>query len=333
MPAPDDHHHALPIGYRLGEYRIEKVLGVGGFGITYYAWDESLAKPVALKEYLPNEFALRRADAIVTPKSTASADTYQWGLDSFLKEGQALAAFQHRHLNQVHRYFEANGTAYLVLEYIEGETLAARLKREGQLPEAAVRRLLTELLDGLAEVHSRGYVHRDVKPGNIMLRTLDGGAVLLDFGAARQAIGVRSRNITVILTPGYAPIEQYTARAENVGPWSDLYTLGIVAYRAISGATEEQLVDAVTRVQLKHKGRTEQDLPPAAVVGKGRYAAALLQAVDWAIQPEESERPQNAAALLKAIDDGPPVPPKPPAPPSNPRRVHCFGAGPQRPLA
>ena len=282
-----DHLHALPIGHQLGEeYRIERVLGSGGFGITYYAWERHLNKPVAIKEYLPNEFALRTDTTTVRPKSTSDAADYQWGLERFLDEARTLARFDHPHLNKVYRFFEANSTAYMVLEYIEGETLSELLRRESGLEQARLRRLLEELLSGLEEVHGAGFVHRDVKPGNIMLRT-DGTAVLLDFGAARQAVGQRSKSITSILTPGYAPIEQYAQKMDDVGPWSDLYALGMVAYRCISGLKDGELLDAVSRASLVRKGEQGGDLTPAAIAGKGRYDQPLLEAIDWAIKVNE----------------------------------------------
>ena len=292
----NDHLHALPAGHRLGEYRIEYVLGSGGFGITYYAWDTNLDKPVAVKEYLPNEFALRTDATTVRPKSASDEGDYQWGLERFLDEARTLARFKHPHLNEVHRFFEANGTAYIVLDYIEGETLSQLLKREGRLDETILGRLMEEMLSGLEEVHGAGFVHRDIKPGNIILRK-DGSSVLLDFGAARQAVGQRSKSITSILTPGYAPIEQYDQKAEDVGPWSDLYALGMVAYRCISGLGEGGLPDAVTRARLERKGEQDKDLKPALEVGRGRYSESLLKAVDWAIKVDERERPQSVAEI------------------------------------
>ena len=186
-----------------------------------------------------------------------------------------------------------------MLEYIEGETLSELLRRESGLEQVRLRRLLEELLSGLEEVHSAGFVHRDVKPGNIMLRT-DGTAVLLDFGAARQAVGQRSKSITSILTPGYAPIEQYAQKMDNVGPWSDLYALGMVAYRCISGLGDGGLPDAVSRA-LMRKGGEDKDLTLASVAGKGRYDQPLLEAIDWAIKVEEGERPQDVSALRRAL--------------------------------
>ncbi len=296
----NDYLHALPAGHRLGGYRIERVLGSGGFGITYYARDIDIGKPVAIKEYLPNEFALRTDETTVQPKSTADQDSYQWGLERFLEEARALARFTHPHINEVYRFFEDNGTAYIVLGYIEGETLSQLLRRENQLEANRLRRLLEELLSGLEEVHKAGFVHRDIKPSNIMLRE-NGATVLLDFGAARQAMGRRSKSITSILTPGYAPIEQYSSKGEDIGPWTDLYALGMVAYRCISGSSDGELLDAVERARLEHKGEKSKDLSPAVEIGKGRYDVSLLKAVDWAIQVDEDQRPQNIAAMREGL--------------------------------
>ena len=295
-----DHLHALPVGHQLNEYRIENVIGSGGFGITYRAWDIQLDKAVAIKEYLPNEFAVRTDATTVRPKSTADQDNYQWGLTRFLDEARTLARFEHPHLNHVHRYFEDNNTAYLVLDYIEGETLSDLLKREGQLESTRLQRLVAELLSGLDEVHSAGYVHRDIKPSNIMVRA-NGSSVLLDFGAARQVLGQRSKSLTSVLTPGYAPIEQYDQKGDDIGPWTDLYALGMVAYRCVSGISETELIDAITRARLANKGKQDQDMKPAVEIGKGHYPSSLLKAIDWAIKVEEEDRPQNVAAIKEMI--------------------------------
>ena len=238
--------NALRSGTHLDEYQVRKVLGQGGFGITYLADDIKLDRVVALKEYLPRDFAARTDGSTVVPNSSADAADYNWGLERFLDEARTLARFDHPHLNKVHRFFEANGTAYLVLEYIDGQTLSLLLTKYPTLPATHLQRIIREVLSGLVEVHQAGYIHRDIKPSNIMLRS-DGSAVLLDFGAARQAVGQRSKSITSILTPGYAPLEQYDTKAEDVGPWSDLYALGMVAYRCVSGLRDADLPDAVTR--------------------------------------------------------------------------------------
>ena len=296
-----DNIRALPEGTHLEEYRIEGVLGAGGFGITYRATDAHLHKVVAIKEYLPTEFATRGPDSTVVPHSGADAADYAWGLARFLDEARTLARFDHPNLNKVHRFFEAHGTAYLVLDYVEGETLSEILRTQGTLPAAEVQRLLADVLGGLAAVHAAGYVHRDIKPGNLMLRP-DGSAVVLDFGAARQAVGQRSKMLTSILTPGYAPIEQYDTKAEDVGPWSDVYAVGMVAYRCISGVPDGELPDAVTRARNQRKG--VGDLAPAATVGKRGYDAKLLAAIDWAIEVNEEERPQSVEAWRAQLPGG-----------------------------
>ena len=293
---------ALHAGTRLQEYEVGAVLGQGGFGITYLADDTNLIKRVALKEYLPRDFATRTSSSTVVPNSSADAPDYRWGLDRFLDEARTLARFDHPHLNKVHRFFEANGTAYLVLEYIDGQTLSHLLTKYPTLPNPHAQRIIREVLSGLAEVHQAGYVHRDIKPSNIMLRS-DGSAVLLDFGAARQAVGQRSKSITSILTPGYAPVEQYDTKAEDVGPWSDLYALGMVAYRCVSGLRDAALPDAVTRSRAQRKGGV--GLAPAVAVGKGVYDARFLEAIDWATQVNEEDRPQTIAAWREALSDGP----------------------------
>ena len=296
---PIDHVNALPPGTRFEEYRLDAVLGAGGFGITYRAYDAHLDKFVAIKEYLPVEFATRTEASTVVPQSSTDAQDYHWGLNRFLDEARTLARFDHPHLNKVYRFFESNGTAYMVLEYIQGETLADRLSRERQLPEESLQRLLEEVLSGLEVMHEAGYVHRDIKPGNLMLREEDGSAVVLDFGAARQAVGQRSKAITSILTPGYAPIEQYDSQADDVGPWSDIYALGMVAYRCVSGIGDGELPDAVTRGRTQRKGGV--DLQPAIEAGKGRYNQKLLEAIDWAIEVDEEDRPQSVDAWRQAL--------------------------------
>ena len=295
-----DHLHALPVGHQLNEYRIEGVIGSGGFGITYKALDTQLDKVVAIKEYLPSDFAVRTDATTVQPKSTADQDDYQWGLTRFLDEARTLARFEHPHLNHVHRFFEGNGTAYLVLDYVEGETLSDWFKREGRLESTRLQQLIIELLSGLDEVHSAGYVHRDIKPSNIMVRA-NGSSVLLDFGAARQVLGQRSKSLTSILTHGYAPIEQYDPKGDDIGPWTDLYALGMVAYRCVSGISETELIDAITRARLERKGKQDQDMKPAVEVGKGHYPSSLLKAIDWAIKVEEEDRPQNVSAIEEMI--------------------------------
>ncbi|MFO0988661.1 MAG: serine/threonine-protein kinase [Alphaproteobacteria bacterium] len=230
----EEMRHALPKGYEIEGYRIEKVLGAGGFGVTYLAHEIAINRRVAIKEYLPSGVAARgRDDVSVHPISAADRENFQWGLDRFRKEAQTLVTFRHNNIVTVYRYFEANGTAFLVMAYEDGESLAKILERAGTLTEDEINDLLGPLLDGLAHVHGVGFLHRDIKPGNIYIRR-DGSPVLLDFGAARQALGGRSQSLTSIVSAGYAPFEQYTTRG-NQGAWTDIYALGGVLYRATTG--------------------------------------------------------------------------------------------------
>jgi len=302
------HRQALPKGYMLQEYQIDRVLGAGGFGLTYLGWDTALEKPVAVKEYLPNDLAVREANHSVAAKSRDDEDNFRWGLTRFLDEARTLARFKHPNIVSVYRYFEAHGTAYIVMEFVEGETFGAYLKRAGKPKESFLRAVLLALLDGLAEVHRAGFMHRDIKPGNILLNA-KGVPVLVDFGSARQEIGGRSRSITSVVTPGYAPIEQYSSRG-NQGPWTDIYALGAVAYRAITG---EAPPDATERVR-------KDPMTPATEAARGKYSAKLLAAVDWALAVDEENRPQEVLTWLQALTDevqtDKPVTAEPPAKPA-----------------
>src|SRR5437867_163750 len=213
MEAPN----ALPAGHALQEYRIEKVLGVGGFGLTYLALDENLHLRVAVKEYLPADIAVRASDRTIAPRSGESAEIFDWGKRRFLDESRTLASFRHPNIVRVMRFFEANGSAYMVMEFVEGAPLSDWIKTRRPLAEGALGALLRPLLDGLEVVHKSGYMHRDIKPGNIYIRE-DGSPVLLDFGSARM----KASEVTAVVSPGYAPFEQYHTQG-NQGPWSDVY--------------------------------------------------------------------------------------------------------------
>ena len=217
MPAMngEGHKQALPPGFRLGSYRVVRVLGVGGFGVTYLCEHTSLGHRVAVKEYLPNEFAVREG-ATVHPKSAADRDDFEWGLARFVDEARTLTRFRHPNLVRVSDYFEANNTAYIVMDYEDGEPLDVLLKRHGTLTEAQLKRVLLPVADGLRQVHAAGFLHRDIKPSNIFVRRSDESPVLLDFGSARQALGRKSRSMTAIASAGYSPPEQYPGFSSQV---------------------------------------------------------------------------------------------------------------------
>ena len=279
-----DHKQALPPGFRLGSYRVVRVLGAGGFGVTYLCEHGGLGVTVAVKEYLPNDIAVRSGDA-VAPKSAADREGYQWGLSRFLDEARTLARFEHRNVVRVRDYFEANGTAYIVMDYEDGEPLDRVLERKGTLTEAQIKRVLLPIVAGLRQVHAAGFLHRDVKPANIFIRRSDESPVLLDFGSARQALSSRSRSVTAIASAGYSPPEQYESDGEQ-GPWTDIYALSALCYRAITGMAP---VEATRRQSRLLRGE-EDPLPRLTEVAGGRCSRAFLAAVDRGLRVVERER-------------------------------------------
>src|SRR4051812_46934615 len=165
-----NYRNALPLGSKLLEYRLDSVLGAGGFGMTYLAYDTNLQKKVAIKEYLPVELAVRASEGTIVPISSGTEYNYTWGLDRFLQEARLLAKFGHPNIVSVNRYFEANGTAYMVMHYESGLSLSQMLKRISQPDEQLLMRIMMPLLDGLHAVHEAGFLHRDIKPSNIFIR-------------------------------------------------------------------------------------------------------------------------------------------------------------------
>ncbi len=225
----------LQAGYQLhGHYRILSILGRGGFSFTYRAQDTTLDRIVAIKEYFPSSLCARTG-LTVSPIDGTSRDAYEASLKSFIKEAQTLARFRNEHICSVLDYFRENGTAYLVMPYISGESLDVVLKKcpNGVMNSGAVRKLVLPLLNALRDVHSASCMHRDIKPSNIYIG-YNGEPILIDFGAARETVG-RTHGYTIVLTPQYAPPEQSTADISSQGPWTDIYALAAVAYRCLMG--------------------------------------------------------------------------------------------------
>jgi serine/threonine protein kinase len=275
--------NALRPNSMLLEYRLESVLGVGGFGMTYLGWDTNLEKHVAIKEFFPGDLAVRALDGSIVPVNTESEFNYKWGLDRFIKEARTLARFSHPNIVRVNRFFEANGTSYMVMDYEAGESLQQHLKRVPMPDEAALKTIMMPLLDGLEAIHQAGFLHRDIKPSNVFLRT-NGVPLLIDFGSARLATGAVSKSMRSMVSPGYAPLEQYM-RDGNQGPWSDIYALSGVLYRAVTG---EHPPDAVRRMR--------SDVVPAALAGaRLRYDERFLRAIEWGLKLNEKVRPRSIA--------------------------------------
>ncbi len=307
------HGNALPPGTRVQEFQIEGLVGEGGFSVVYRAHDTLLGRTIALKEYMPASLAMRSGERRVVPRTERLRATFELGLRSFVNEARLLASFDHPALVKVYRFWEDNGTAYLVMPLYHGPTLREWLALEGGRAgdEGALLHLLHPLLDALEVMHAQQCYHRDIAPDNILLLEGDGrdgrdGAatrfdtprlrpLLLDFGAARRVIGGATQALTVILKPGYAPIEQYAETPQaRQGPWTDIYALCATLYDAVTGRVPEPSVG-----RLMHDG-----LEPASVAAHGMYSRALLAAIDRGMAVKPSDRPQSVQAL-RALLPGP----------------------------
>jgi serine/threonine protein kinase len=279
---------ALPAGYLLNEYKIDALLGMGGFGSTYLATDTNLNLKVAIKEYLPTGLVERGADHSVRPKAVELEETFNWGRARFLEESRTIASFRHPNIVRVMRFFQTNATAYMVMEFVAGQALQHWMKSRPALDERSVLSIVLPLLEGLEIVHQGGYLHRDIKPANIFVRA-DGSPVLIDFGSARALTG--KSELTSIVSPGFAPLEQYDSRGAQ-GPWSDLYAVGGVLYWMVTG---QQPVEAPARA-------FSDPMVPAVKAANGSvYSPSLLKAIDWALKPSKDERPKSVGELREAL--------------------------------
>ena len=286
----------LPVGTRLGEFEITALIGEGGFGIVYLAQDHSLQRRVALKEYMPSSLAARAGGSQVQVKSARHRETFEAGLKSFINEARLLASFDHPSLVKVYRFWEANGTAYMVMPLLDGSTLKDVLKGLGQRPdEAWLRSVLGPLTEALLVIHAEQCYHRDIAPDNVMLLPSVNRWLLLDFGAARRVIGDMTQALTVILKPGYAPVEQYAEiPGMKQGPWTDVYALAAVVYFAIIGKTPPPSV-----------GRLLNDTyVPLVQAAEGRYSERFLSAIDRALAVRPEERTQSIGELRHELGLG-----------------------------
>jgi serine/threonine protein kinase len=274
---------ALPAGARLRGYEILTVLGHGGFGVTYRARDTTLGRDVAIKEYLPTAVAVREDGTTVLPRSTALADEFRWGRDRFLQEARTLARLDGAPaIVRVFDFLEANGTAYMVMALLDGEPLEQRLRRDGCLSQPAIEGLLHPLLDGLAAVHAAGFLHRDIKPDNIMLDAKS-APTLIDFGASRAPMAGGTAAMTAIFTPGYAAAEQFTSAKQ--GPWTDIYGLCATLHHAIVGRPPPSAFDRMVN----------DTYEPLARLRPAGFSPALLVAIDAGLKLRAADRPQSIA--------------------------------------
>ncbi len=291
-------YKTLQPGDMLNWYRIERILGRGGFGVIYLATDTNLDHLVAIKEYIPSDVATRSEDSQVHPITEDHSKMFRWGMDRFIKEARNLVKFKHPNIVRVMSVFQQNNTAYMVMEFEEGEELRSYLKRSDANTEHNLKALILPISQGLAEVHRHGFVHRDIKPANILVRK-NGSPVLLDFGSARNAGRfTQQQNMTALVSAGYAPLEQYNGDGdEQQGPWTDIYALGGVLYYAITG---NDPADS-TRRGAAMLNDAKDPLVPVIKLGKGRYSDAFLSAIDWALRFKIADRPQTLADWMPAL--------------------------------
>ena len=271
---------ALHIGAKVGEFEIRGHIGRGGFGIVYLAFDHSLHREVALKEYMPDEFAIRGSNAKIIIKSERHKEAFQIGLRSFVNEARLLAHFKHPSLAEIHRFWEENDTAYIAMEYCQGKTFKEKLSELDNFPdEVWLKEMLSHLLDALDILHRENCLHRDISPDNILFRP-NGQPILIDFGAARY-VKNNTQPPTIILRPGYAPIEQYGDKEEMTqGPWTDIYALAAVIYFAIAG-------------KLPRRKTSDQLKPISESDKKNQYTRKFLNAIDRALSDKPENRPQS----------------------------------------
>jgi len=285
--------NALPAGHRFNEFEIKEVIGGGGFGIVYRAWDHLLERTIAIKEYMPLSLAMRNEDLSLGLRGERYHKMFHAGLNSFILEARLLARFNHPGLLHVLRFWEENGTAYMGTLYYSGMTLKEwQLTSPQAIDESWIRQLLSPLFGAINTLHRAGYLHRDISLDNIQIQE-NQLPVLLDFGSARKEIGNLADETEIMLKPGFAPIEQYSEESDSEqGPWTDIYALGAVLHTLVTGNPPPA---SVVRC-------IEDNYQPLAQLQPAGYSLSLLHAIDCALAMKPEDRPQNIDALAALID-------------------------------
>lgn len=280
----------LPVGTRVAEFEIIGLIGQGGFGVVYEAHDHTLERTVALKEYLPGALATRAQDGSIVPLSERQRETFDLGMRSFINEARLLAQFDHPSLVKVYRFWEERGTTFMVMPYYRGQTLGEALASGAGADEAWLRRIIDRVTQALAVMHAAQCYHRDIAPDNIMILAGNGRPVVLDFGAARRVITDKTQAITVILKPGYAPIEQYAEMPDMTqGAWTDVYALAAVMHVAVTGRVPPP---SVSRILSDSYSPLAQDAELSQ-----RFSPQLLAAIDRGLGVRPNDRPESMAAF------------------------------------
>jgi eukaryotic-like serine/threonine-protein kinase len=294
----------LPDGLDISGYRIVKKISSGGFSIVYLAYDED-GNAVAIKEYLPSSLAVRHPGELVPMIAPESLSTFRIGLKCFFEEGRALARIAHPNVVSVINFFRANETVYMVMAYESGRSLQEHILRrrdKGERPlvsEKFIRKMFSQVMNGLREVHTNKLLHLDLKPANIYLR-LGGTPILLDFGAARQTLKADLPKLYPMYTPGFAPPELYSKHG-NLGPWTDIYSIGASMFACMVGAPPQPADQRKLNDKMEEHFRRLESL----------YSLSLIQVIRWCLTIDPLERPQSVFALQKALRE--PVPEEKPA--------------------
>jgi hypothetical protein len=285
----------LPVGSRLAEFEVTRIVGQGGFGVVYEAWDPTLERVVAIKEYLPSALSSRQLDGTVAPLSERHRETFELGMRSFINEARLLAQFDHPSLLKVYRFWQERGTTYMVMPFYRGDTLRQALaEMTAGVDEAWLMRIMDGVTQALAVMHHAHCYHRDIAPDNIILLEGSGRPVVLDFGAARRVITDKTQAITVILKPGYAPIEQYAEMPDmSQGAWTDVYALAAVMHVAVCGRAPPPSVARLLADSYVPLAGNEALLR--------RYSPGLLAAIDAGLGVRPESRPQSMEELRAAL--------------------------------
>ena len=292
---PQQANQPLPAGYVLNGYRIEKPLSSGGFSIVYLARDEK-DTPYAIKEYLPSSLPLRAEGVEVQITDEANLSIFRHGLKCFFEEGRALAMISHPNVVRVENFFRANETCYMVMQYVRGRTLQFHIQRNRhEFTETFIRRIFIHLMNGLREVHARKLLHLDIKPANIFI-AMEGRPVLLDFGAARITLSEEAMKLKPMYTAGFAAPEHYRFTADELGPWSDIYSVGATIYTCIAG----------TPPQAGDQRETKDRMIPLRTLARQHYSDDLYDIVDSCLAIDRMKRPQTAFDLQKRLMEAPP---------------------------
>ncbi|WP_342755288.1 serine/threonine-protein kinase [Pantoea sp. MBD-2R] len=284
--------NALPAGHRFNEFEIKEVIGGGGFGIVYRAWDHLLERTIAIKEYLPVSLASRDEQLTIVLRGERYQKLFSAGLSSFIQEARLLARFNHPGLLHVLRFWEENGTAYMGTLYYSGMTLKEwQLGHPERITDEWIRQLLPPLFGAIDTIHRGGYLHRDISLDNIQIQE-NQLPVLLDFGSARKTIGNLSDETEIMLKPGYAPIEQYSEESDiDQGPWTDIYALGAVLHTLVTGSPPP--VSVVRCIEDRYQ--------PLAQLRPEGFSLSLLNAIDCALEMKPQDRPQSIDELAALI--------------------------------